>query len=199
MPHVPVEERRPQLIEAAIRVVAREGVARATTRRIAEEAGAPLATLHYSFRNKEELFAAVTEHGARRSEEALGRLPVAPGEGLRIAVTQILGLYRDGAVRDPGTVAAELELQAWARRTPGRRELADRCYVLHGRAVVGALRAAASEADRGVDLPRLARLVLVASDGMALRILASGPSVMADVELGVLAEGLVATAAGTTG
>ncbi|WP_093086609.1 TetR family transcriptional regulator [Pseudonocardia oroxyli] len=39
MPHVPQEERRPQLVAAAIRVIAREGVARATTRRIAEEAG----------------------------------------------------------------------------------------------------------------------------------------------------------------
>lgn len=55
MPRVPAEERRLQFVEAAARVIAAEGLPAATTRRIAAEAGAPLAALHYCFRNKEEL------------------------------------------------------------------------------------------------------------------------------------------------
>lgn len=55
MPRIPAEERRLQFVEAAARVIATEGLPAATTRRIATEADAPLAALHYCFRNKEEL------------------------------------------------------------------------------------------------------------------------------------------------
>ena len=41
-------DRRQQLIEAAIRVLQRDGVGHVTTRAIAAEAGAPLASIHYS-------------------------------------------------------------------------------------------------------------------------------------------------------
>ena len=49
MNRIPQDERRRQLIEAAVRVISREGTARATTRRIATEAGAPLASLHFLY------------------------------------------------------------------------------------------------------------------------------------------------------
>ncbi|WP_280447927.1 TetR family transcriptional regulator, partial [Nocardia cyriacigeorgica] len=49
------------MVAAAVRVIAARGVDVATTRRIAEEANAPLATLHYCFATKELLFAAVFE------------------------------------------------------------------------------------------------------------------------------------------
>src|SRR5215470_18932370 len=48
--------RRAQLISAARAVMAREGVAAATTRRITEEAGLPHGSFHYWFAGKEELF-----------------------------------------------------------------------------------------------------------------------------------------------
>jgi TetR/AcrR family transcriptional regulator, regulator of biofilm formation and stress response len=194
VPHVPQEERRPQLVAAAIRVIAREGVARATTRRIAEEAGTALATLHYAFRDKAELFAAVTEYGVRRTEEALAERRIAPGIGLAEAVAEIVTLFRDWTAAEPGLQAAQLELQAWSERTPAFRELADHCYVTYGRAFVGVLRAAATAAEDRVDLDRLATLTLMTTDGMALRILASGPSAMADVDVRTLAVGLVAAA-----
>ena len=51
----PDDGRRAQLIAAATRVVAREGVAAATTRRIAQEAGVPHGLVHYWFSGKDEL------------------------------------------------------------------------------------------------------------------------------------------------
>ncbi len=48
-------DRREQLIEAAIRVMQRDGVGQVTTRAIAAEAGAPLASLHYTFGSKDEI------------------------------------------------------------------------------------------------------------------------------------------------
>src|SRR5687767_631996 len=61
-------DRRELLVEAAIRVMTREGVVKATTRAIAAEAGMPLGVFHYAFRSKQELMAKVTETIARQSK-----------------------------------------------------------------------------------------------------------------------------------
>jgi len=61
-------ERRELLVEAAIRVMTRDGVVRATTRAIAGEAGMPLGVFHYAFRSKAELMAVVTETIAQQSK-----------------------------------------------------------------------------------------------------------------------------------
>ncbi|MFK0001231.1 TetR/AcrR family transcriptional regulator [Paenarthrobacter sp. NPDC090522] len=82
MARVPAEERRLQFVEAAARVIAQDGLASATTRRIASEADAPLAALHYCFRNKDELLEEVYNFLSRDYAKALE--PVAdPGLGLR--------------------------------------------------------------------------------------------------------------------
>lgn len=55
MSRLPVPQRRAALIEAALRVIARDGLAAATTRAIAAEAGMSLASLHYAFTSRDEL------------------------------------------------------------------------------------------------------------------------------------------------
>jgi AcrR family transcriptional regulator len=50
-----VDERRERLLEAAARVIARDGLAEATTRAITDEAGMPRGTFHYCFDSKEQL------------------------------------------------------------------------------------------------------------------------------------------------
>ena len=49
MARISARERRQDFIEATIKVITEHGVANATTRRIAEAAGSPLASLHYVF------------------------------------------------------------------------------------------------------------------------------------------------------
>ena len=61
MARVGAELRRQDFVEATVKVIAEHGVANATTRRIAAAADCPLATLHYVFRTKDELFYAVYE------------------------------------------------------------------------------------------------------------------------------------------
>src|SRR5580698_2955929 len=81
--------RRAELVEAAGRVVARDGIAAATTRRIAEEAGLPQGLVHYWFASKDELleevimtllrqFEAATE--VISAEDTTGDLPGDPGD-----------------------------------------------------------------------------------------------------------------------
>src|SRR5690348_7514967 len=49
------DARRAELLQAALRVMSRDGVAAGTTRAIVAEAGMPLATFHYCFRSRNEL------------------------------------------------------------------------------------------------------------------------------------------------
>ena len=61
MARVSADVRRERLVEAAIRVMVRDGVAKATTRSIVAEADMPLGAFHYCFRSKEELLENVIE------------------------------------------------------------------------------------------------------------------------------------------
>jgi AcrR family transcriptional regulator len=65
-------DRREELIEAAIRVLIRDGVDAATTRAISVEAGAPLATLHYCFASRDELL----DEAARRITDRTVTVPL---------------------------------------------------------------------------------------------------------------------------
>ncbi len=57
--HVPVAQRRAQLVEAAQAVMLREGAWGLTTRAVAAEAGVPLGAVHYAFDSKGALISAV--------------------------------------------------------------------------------------------------------------------------------------------
>lgn len=106
--------RRQDFVGAAVEVIAAHGVAGATTRRIAEAAGCPLASLHYVFHTKNDLFNAVYEslfdllaahtpaHGDFRS---FGELA---GWQLRKTVEWL--------VQHPSYARAQSELIQWAER-----------------------------------------------------------------------------------
>ncbi|MGI5467150.1 TetR/AcrR family transcriptional regulator [Streptomyces sp. CA-132043] len=115
MAYVSADTRREQLIEAAVRVIAREGADRATTRKIAEEAKAPLASLHYCFQNKENLLLAVF---TQLSEEM--PLQVDPPEGESVSLGQALEQRLNRAMQwtvdNPVRVRAMIEVTLWAER-----------------------------------------------------------------------------------
>src|SRR5487761_871977 len=56
-----VEDRREQIIDAAMRVFAQKGFSRATNRDVAREAGITTGLIYYYFDNKEALLQAVLE------------------------------------------------------------------------------------------------------------------------------------------
>ena len=61
MARMPLAERRQQLVDAAIAVMTREGVDKATTRAIVAEAGTSLSVFHYCFDSKQSLLEAVVK------------------------------------------------------------------------------------------------------------------------------------------
>jgi AcrR family transcriptional regulator len=85
MARVPTAERRLQFVRSAARIIAHDGLTAATTRRIAAEAGAPLASLHYCFRSKDELLDEVYYYLSRDYAQALPPV-VASDAGLAAVV-----------------------------------------------------------------------------------------------------------------
>src|SRR6266704_2712801 len=76
------DARRTELINAARSVIAKEGVAAATTRRITQEAGLPHGAFHYWFSGKEELFEEVIRE-LKEGVAAASSAESGPGASLR--------------------------------------------------------------------------------------------------------------------
>lgn len=124
--------RRDELVAAGARVVARDGVAAATTRRIAEEAGVPLGLVHYWFAGKDELLEQVVLAFLGEVHEAVGAAGPEPEPGGADYVTGRMRAVFD-AVRadDPGRQIAMYELTTWALRSPETRDIARRQYAAY--------------------------------------------------------------------
>ena len=114
MPRTRAQKRREDFIESAVRVIAQHGVDGATTRRIAAEAEAPLASLHYYYTSKEELFYGIYEHMINALGEVT--LSVRPRMGLGRTAATLLRQMMDWYHSESGYSQAQLELFFWVYR-----------------------------------------------------------------------------------
>ncbi|RFS87378.1 TetR/AcrR family transcriptional regulator [Actinomadura spongiicola] len=170
MARVPAERRRVDFLNATLRVIAEHGVAGATTRRIAEEAGAPLATLHYCFHTKHELFWAVFERQANLVAEAAGVAEDAPKEGLRAAAVRLLTRGVDFIMANEDYARAQFDLLQWAMRQPGEKSLlAADVYSLSVDRYDAVLRASMREGEDESIVNELSRMIIAVLDGMNLQ------------------------------
>lgn len=126
-------ERRVQLVDAAIRAMARDGVAKTTTRSIVAEAGVSLSIFHYCFDSKQALLEAVIETIQEHS--------VAPvttefdaSRPLRDTIRASLQTYWDHVVSNPAEHLLTYELTQYALREKGFEHLARRQYDGYGSA-----------------------------------------------------------------
>lgn len=168
MAHIPTEVRKQQLIEAAIAVVAREGVDGATTRRIADEAGAPLATLHYCFQTKENLLWATFERLAD-----LVRLNVeqvtAPGQSTTAIATHLFAEAVSWGLANPEANRAQIEIALWAARND--HELADRIYTMFVDSWTSYLTGARKPLGED-EVETLTRVIIAMLDGLSMQFIA---------------------------
>ena len=167
---VPVDVRRQQFIDAAVSVIAREGVDGATTRRIADAAGAPLTTLHYCFRSKENLLWATFESlAAMVSLEVEGA--AAPGQSLAGVATNLLSDAVRWGVANPEANRAQIEILLWAERND--RPLAARIYDTFTETWKGILRQARTPLPED-ELDSLTRVLVAVVDGLCLQLITHG-------------------------
>lgn len=180
-----------ELVAAAGRVIGREGVAAATTRKIAEEAGVPLGTVHYWFADKNALLESVVRQIVDRLARASS--PSELPDGVTTAGDARLALraaWAEVERDDPGTQLGYYEVTALALRTPGMRDLARTQYRSYRELAARALEPALA----GVPPERaalVAELVAVAFDGLALAWLADPDGTHPEQVLDLLAEALL--------
>ncbi len=177
MAYVPSDERRRQFIDAAAKVIREEGLAKATTRRIAQEADAPLASLHYCFRNKEDLFVAVSQTFGEGGTAYVGRNVVA-GMGVLKAVQEILRSFSEFVAESNEAQIGEFEFYAWAMRSPERHRASKGVYALWISRLAGYLTLACAgtddDLDRDIDVEALSRAILAITDGFSLQVQFAG-------------------------
>jgi AcrR family transcriptional regulator len=167
MARIPAAERRAELVAAAVRVIAAQGVDGATTRRIAEEANAPLATLHYCFATKELLFGAVFEYLAGEYREVLIRNDV-HGDVQMTARALLRGLM-EWYLENPDFGATIIELISWGQREGTQAKVVYNAAFETMRTILGDI--PVTQSGRAVPPATIDQLIYVVaalSDGFAL-------------------------------
>lgn len=195
MTRIAVDDRRRLLVEAAARVVARDGMAEASTRAITTEAGMPRGTFHYCFRSKDELLEALVRRHVKDMVDAAcatwdDRAPLA--ENLRAGMR---AMARVG-MGDPGEELLSYELTVYALRRAETATVARHQYDDYARQAGDYLRFVArrSGATWGQPVDRLARMLVVMVDGTMLQWLADRDTAGAEIQLCGFAEMLASIA-----
>ncbi|MEV6218169.1 TetR/AcrR family transcriptional regulator [Nocardia sp. NPDC051833] len=178
MGRIPAAERRAELVAAAVRVIAVHGVDGATTRRIAEQAHAPLATLHYCFATKEALFAAVLDHLAVEYRTVLTRTDIhgdvqKTARGLLRAVLQWY-------LENPDLGSSILDLVSWGHREGGQARILYSATFTTMRSIFEPFTADSVTPDT---VDRLIFVVFALSDGFGLNALTSTDPAAARAQL----------------
>jgi AcrR family transcriptional regulator len=170
VPYVSSAVRRRQIVLAARRVVERDGLARASLRAVAEEAGLALSTLQHVFHSREELFGAVVEDllfGQSHPPIPLGT----PDQRFADWLTQTLqGLWPHVVRQNAESQLGRLEVTLFAVRTGLTEELA---RWQAERVRLWADKTAASAGWRfRLPVEQVARLVMAMLDGLLIQYLA---------------------------
>ncbi|NGN94780.1 TetR/AcrR family transcriptional regulator [Nocardioides sp. KC13] len=180
MARIPVAQRRRDFIEAAVEVIAAHGIDGATTRRIAEQAKANVAMLHYCYDSKEDLFADVYTFVSGKYREVIEGSD--PHTTLRDAARQILYGVMECYLESPSFTAATFELVSWARRQHGDRGIA--VYDQAFDTVRKALREASAGDPVGPEvIDEVAYVLATLSDGFGVNWLTYGDATVARAQM----------------
>lgn len=164
MARIGADLRRQDFIEATVKVIAEHGVANATTRRIAVAANSPLASLHYVFHTKDELFYAVYESLFDLPHQALEHVPV--GSTAAESTAEMLRRAIYWFTEHPDLARTQSELFFWTLRN--NPEMAKKIYAMAVEATERAIkRITGSQLDQA-KLTAISRLLINLMDGLLL-------------------------------
>lgn len=169
MPRIPAEQRRHALVQAALAVIYRDGVAAATTRTIVAEAGMSLASFHYVFASRDELIREVIATIVEDAELATS-LSLEPGRDIAETVRNGLRAYIRHVQADPMREVMLNELMTAALRDPEVAHLPRAQYRIYreSAAALLGLAAAASNVRWTRPLPEMAYLLATFTGGLSL-------------------------------
>jgi AcrR family transcriptional regulator len=187
------DARRTDILAAAIRVLAREGVAETTTRMIAAEAQVNQATLRYYFGSKDDLLLAVLQEMMRRTHEVvMAAAPLTPAlaapGGLRAAIAESVTAFWAHVEAEPELQQMQQELTHYALRRPESAWLTREQYGGYTAVVEAIFREAFMLAGQASVTPfdALARFVIAGIDGLILQYLSDRDAARARRDLACL-------------
>jgi TetR/AcrR family transcriptional repressor of acrEF/envCD operon len=195
MARVPAEERRAELVQAAIQVATREGLAATTTRRIAQELGISVGIVHYCFRSKEELLHEVIRVIAE-AQVVAARSAIVPGSDLATSVRNAFLGFWHLVETTPDAQLLTYELTTWALRNAETEPLAkeQRASQLAGIDAILAEISTATGCEWKIPTEQLARMTLAITDGVTLGWLADRDTASAVLVLETFTEQLLTLA-----
>lgn len=163
-----------QIIEGALACLIADGVAGATTRKIAAQAGVPLAALHYHFSSKESLLFAVLEYLTEKIKHAISA-EAAPCKNLAQCIERVLLADWKIAEQNREIQTVQYELTLFALRTKEAAWLAKGQYedYLHAHEQVFSQYVDTSDAQEVARIRELSQLALTGIDGIILLDLAA--------------------------
>ncbi|MFO7959943.1 MAG: TetR/AcrR family transcriptional regulator [Nitriliruptoraceae bacterium] len=187
------EERREQLLDAAVEVIAEEGLNRATTRAITDRAGLALGAFHYVFASKDELLEAVIHRVVHDIDASMAETASAltagaevPLDGESLVIERLRGFLQQAwpyFERSRSLQLAQYELALHALRDPAKHHLAVQQYEALVSRVSGMLRGLADTLDDEAS-DDLARFVVATIDGLLLQWLVEQDHDAAEIRLG---------------
>jgi AcrR family transcriptional regulator len=193
VPHLPVAERRTQLLAAAWRVLASQGLAAATTRTICAEAGMPQGAFHYCFDSRDELLREVAT--GLLPDEITAAVAVIDRSGtLAACLERALQAYWELVEADLGAHQVLYEITTAALRDPAGRDIAEQQYARY-------LQGARQVLERIAEVRRiqwrrpvevLARQVVTVVDGLTLHYAVDHARAAARAALSAFAQDLAA-------
>ena len=195
MARVAAEVRRGELVQAAIQVATREGLAATTTRRIAQELGISVGIVHYCFRSKEELLHEVIRVIAE-AQIVAAREAIVPGADVASSVRNAFLGFWQLVEATPDAQLLTYELTSWALRNAETEPLAreQRARQLAGIEEILDEVSIASGVGWALPTDRLARMTLAITDGVTLGWLVDRDTASAVQALETFADQLLASA-----
>ena len=167
---------RERLLDAAVRLIAREGIDNVRIARIATEAGVSAGLVHYHFASRDALLEEAIEHSYERAGDM--RL-AALGEGRADSAQRLQAMIDQCLPSDPGLRQDwVLWVELWLRgaRDPALRPVAARLYArLHEWFAEAIADGIATGQLRECDVDRMADRLLALLDGYGIRVLTEDP------------------------
>ncbi|GCE08052.1 TetR/AcrR family transcriptional regulator [Dictyobacter aurantiacus] len=196
----PISARRAAIIEAALRVLARDGIAETTTRKIAAEAQVNQAMLRYYFGSKDDLLFAVLQTLMQQTGEIVGSVGF-EGRTLPEAIAHGLRAFWSHVESYPEQQIIQYELTLYALRHPESAWLARQQYDGYCAVVEALFEKAMQDTEQTCAIPatELARFVVAGIDGLILQFISDRDTVRARRDLEHLIASVTLLALHSTG
>lgn len=188
-----MDARRARILDAALEVLASEGISEATTRKIAAKADVNQAMLRYYFGSKDDLLLAVLQEMMRITREIVQQAIVG-NRGLRETILGgLLSFWKHVEAR-PDLQIMQYELTLYALRSPASAWLAKEQYEGYCTVVEMLLEEgfAAAGKTSALALPELARFVVSGMDGLILQFVSNRNTTQARLGLAHLVDAVLA-------